>query len=601
MLLRVPGDTPEAADTFWLRQVYRGDRLPQLTLRAVLLGSAVGVVTCATNLYAGLKVGLQFGVAVTAVLLAQMTHGLLRRLSPGLGGAPLSPLEACCSQAVASAAGYATGGALVSVQGAYLITQGHHPPGWTLLAWTFLLSALGVLFAVPLKRQLVDREQLPFATGTAAAVTVHALNGTGAEAAARLRALGLGGLVAGVITAGREALGRIPAAWPLPGSLGGVPLEKLGFALETSLLPVGAGALLGLRTTASMLLGAGVFHGLVAPRLISAGHISAEGGVGALLTWGLWPGAAALTTASLLRFALQGRTLARALRGWGAARNRPPHPVDALQVPRGWLLAGMAVLTPATVAVAHVGFGIPVLHATLAVGLSFILCLMACRVTGETDATPVGPLGQVTQLTYGVLLPRNVEANLVTAGITVNAASSAADLLSDLKTGHLLGAHPRRQFLAQLLGTAVGALAVVPLFYLLVPDRSALGGERFPAPAAFTTASVAEVLASGLEGLSPAIRAAVAWAALAAAVLTLAEHLLPERLRRWAPSPLGVGLACLLPASTSMGLFIGGLAMAVTQRVRPASVEGRVLPLSAGLIAGEGLVGVVIAALGSVW
>jgi putative OPT family oligopeptide transporter len=599
--LRVPGDTPEEADALWLREVYRGDRLPQLTLRAVLLGSAVGVVTCATNLYAGLKVGLQFGVAVTAGLLAYVGHRTWRRLVPRLAGAPLSPLETCCAQAVASASGYATGGALISVQGAYLITVGHHPPGWTLLAWTFLLSALGVLFAVPFKRQLVDREQLPFATGTAAAVTVHSLHATGSEASPRLRALGLGGLVAGVITAGREGLGRIPVVWAFPGSLGGVSLERLGFGLESSLLPVGAGALLGLRTTASLLLGALLFHGVVAPRLLSAGVIPSAASLEDFLTWSLWPGAAALTTASLLRFAFQGRALGRALRGLVSARERKPHPVDALQVPRSWLLAGLAVLTPATVALAYVGFGIPVTHAAVAVGLSFVLCLMSCRVTGETDATPVGALGQVTQLTFGALLPRNVEANIVTAGITVNAASSAADLLSDLKTGHLLGAHPRRQFLAQLVGTAVGALSVVPLFYLLVPDRAALGGELFPAPAAFSTASVAHVLSSGLEGLPASIRAAGTWAAIVAAVLTLAEHLLPERFRRWLPSALGMGLACLLPASTAIGLFLGGLAMAMAQRVRPSVAEGRVLPLCAGFIAGEGLVGVVIAAMRSVW
>ncbi len=591
----------EDEDSRWLREVYQGHRLPQLTPRAVLLGSALGVITCATNLYAGLKMGLAFGVAVTAGLLVYASHGALRRVAPRVAGAPLSPLETCCAQAVASAAGYATGGGLVSAQGAYLLTTGHHPPGWTLLAWTFLLSVLGVLFAVPLKRQLVDREQLPFATGTAAALTVRTLHATGAEGKRPLRALGLGGLVAGLLTLGREALGRIPAALPIPGALGGVPLERLGFALETSLLPVGAGALLGLRTTASLLLGALILHGGVAPRLIAAGVLPSEEGLAAVLTWSLWPGAAALTTASLLSFAFQGRVLGRAVRGLFSARSATPHPVDALQVPPRWLLGGVAVVAPATVALAHGGFGVPVPAAALAVGLSFFLCLIACRVTGETDATPVGALGQVTQLTYGAVLPRDVEANLVTAGITVNAASSAADLLSDLKTGHLLGAHPRRQFLAQLLGSAVGAAAVVPLFYLLVPDRSALGSARFPAPAAFATASVAQVLSMGLESLAPSVRLAGMGAALLAAVLTLAEHLLPQRLRRWVPSPLGLGLACLLPPSTALGFFLGGLATAVVRRVRSGAVEERVLPLAAGLIAGEGLVGVAVALVSAVW
>ncbi|NPC84168.1 OPT family oligopeptide transporter, partial [Pyxidicoccus fallax] len=593
----IPGDTPEDADTSWLREVYQGDRLPQLTARAVLLGGGIGATTCATNLYAGLKLAVVFPVAITAALLAHSAHGALRRLAPGVSGAPLSPLETCSAQAVASSAGYATGGALISVQGAWLLTTGSHPPGWALFAWTLLLSALGVFFAVPLKRRLIDHEQLPFATGTAAAATIRALHTPGSGPRLGPRLLGVGGVVAGLVTFVREGLGRLPYVIPFPGALAGVPLERLGFGLETTLLTVGGGALLGLRLTASWLLGAVLVHGVLAPRVLSAGLVPSDGD---FLAWSLWPGTAALTTASLLHFALEGRVLGRALRGLRAGGARTPHPVDALQVPGRWVLLGVAVLGPAILAVAHVGFGVPVAHAALAVALSFVLCLIACRVTGETDATPVGPLQQVTQLTFGALLPRNLEANLATAGITVNSASSAADLLSDLKTGHLLGAHPRRLFLAQLLGTVVGAVAVVPLFFLLVPDRSVLGSERFPAPAAAMTAGMAQVLSNGLGSLPPSTRAAVLWAALLAAVLALAERLLPERWRRWVPSPLGMGLACLVPASTALGFFLGALAAAVTRRVRPLT-DGGVVTLAAGLIAGEGLVGVAIVLTQALW
>ena len=598
-LLSIPGDTPEATDTYWLTHVYQGDRLPQLTLRSVLLGAGIGIITCATNLYMGLKTGIAFGVAVTAALLAHTSHGLLRRLTPGLAGAPLSPLETCNAQTVASAAGYATGGALVSVQGAWLIVTGQHPSGPTLLAWTFFLSALGVLFAVPFKRQLVDHEQLPFASGTAAATTIRTLHSKGTEAAPRVRLLGLGSLVSGLITAAREGWGRLPPSISFPGSWGGVPLERLGFGLDMSLLSVGAGALLGPRITTSLMLGALIIHGLVAPRVFGSGLVSVE--TGNFFEWSLWPGAAMLVTASLLQFLLEARILRRAWRGMFSRQDSPPHPVDAVQVPRAWVLAGLVVVVPATLAVANRGFGVPLAHAALAIAMSFVLCLISCRVTGETDATPVGALSQVTQITYGVLLPHQVNANLATAGITVNSASSSADLLTDLKTGHLLGANPRRLFLAQLIGSGVGALAVVPLFFLLVPDREALGGERLPAPAAFVTASVARVLSSGLGTLAPATRAAVGWAALAAVVLVLAERLLPPRARRWVPSPLGMGLACLLAPSTSLSLFLGGLVATLVGYVKSTTAEGRMVTLAAGVIAGEGLVGVGIVLVQALW
>ena len=76
--------------------------------------------------------------------------------------------------------------------------------------------------------------------------------------------------------------------------------------------------------------------------------------------------------------------------------------------------------------------GIPIYYGMLAVPLSFILCIVACRATGETDTTPIGALGKITQLTYGLLIPQNMTANLMTASITGNTATTSADLLTDL-------------------------------------------------------------------------------------------------------------------------------------------------------------------------
>ena len=66
-------------------------------------------------------------------------------------------------------------------------------------------------------------------------------------------------------------------------------------------------------------------------------------------------------------------------------------------------------------------------------------------------------------------------------GVTVGAVASSADLLTDLKSDYLLGANPRKQFIAQFLGIFAGALVIVPAFYLIVPTASVLGGEEFPA------------------------------------------------------------------------------------------------------------------------
>ena len=86
--------------------------------------------------------------------------------------------------------------------------------------------------------------------------------------------------------------------------------------------------------------------------------------------------------------------------------------------------------------------------------MSFFLALVACRVTGETDTTPIGAMGKVTQLTFGVLSPGNMNVNLMAANITSGSAIAAADLLTDLKSGYLLGANPRKQFLAQFAASS---------------------------------------------------------------------------------------------------------------------------------------------------
>ena len=117
----------------------------------------------------------------------------------------------------------------------------------------------------------------------------------------------------------------------------------------------------------------------------------------------------------------------------------------------------------------------PLWQSIVAVLLTFILALVACRITGETDTTPIGAMGKVTQLIFGGLSPGNMNINLMSANITAGAAASAADLLTDLKSGYLLGANPRKQFLAQFAGIFSGTIVTVLCFRVLVPDGSRAG------------------------------------------------------------------------------------------------------------------------------
>jgi uncharacterized oligopeptide transporter (OPT) family protein len=155
--------------------------------------------------------------------------------------------------------------------------------------------------------------------------------------------------------------------------------------------------------------------------------------------------------------------------------------LDAIEVPTTWLVAGIVPIAIAMVALQIVAFSIHWWAGLLAVAMSFVLSMVACRATGETDTTPIGAMGKVMQLAFAVLMPRQVIPNLASAGIAANSASSSADLLTDLKSGYLLGANPRRQFIAPVHRCVLRHAGDRPGWYLMIPDAAAL--EKYPLPA----------------------------------------------------------------------------------------------------------------------
>jgi uncharacterized oligopeptide transporter (OPT) family protein len=205
--------------------------------------------------------------------------------------------------------------------------------------------------------------------------------------------------------------------------------------------------------------------------------------------------------------------------------------------------------------------------------------------------------GELPQLFYGVAAPANITTNLMTACVTAGAAASAADLLTDLKSGYLLGANPRKQFLAQFLGIFAGALVVVPAFYLIVPSPAILGGEEFPAPSAQVWKGVAQLLANGLDSLDPTARWALIIGGLAGILIPSLERLLPPKARFCMPSAMGLGLAFVIPFWNTLSMFVGALAAWMLFRVRRELAERHTIPVASGLIAGESLVGVALALL----
>jgi uncharacterized oligopeptide transporter (OPT) family protein len=238
---------------------------------------------------------------------------------------------------------------------------------------------------------------------------------------------------------------------------------------------------------------------------------------------------------------------------------------------------------------AHASFGMPYWQSALAVVMSFALALVACRVTGETDTTPIGPMGKVTQLTFGALNPGNMNVNLMSANITAGAAGSAADLLTDLKSGYLLGANPRAQFTGIFIGTVVSVAA----FSLIVTKPEVLGTEQFPAPAAQTWAAVAQALSKGFEALAPLKLWSICVGGAVGVVLTILPVLFPKR-ANFFPSASGFGLAWIFQWYYGVLFFLGALIAWGWQKKSAANAEEFLFPVASGVMAGGALMGVAI-------
>jgi uncharacterized oligopeptide transporter (OPT) family protein len=569
----------------------------QLTLRSIVMGMLLGGVLSLSNLYTALKTGWSFGVSITAGILAFGIFAALVRV--GIVRRHFGLLENNAMQSVASAAGYMTGGGTVAAIPALMMLTGEAMPGWQMFTWIAAIAFLGVVMAIPMKQQMIDVEQLRFPSGIAAAETLKALHG-GAEGSGKARLLGLAGVVGASTAFLREAHAswmpfNLPARIALPASitLKGRPLADYTLYGDTSLLLVAGGAIMGFRAAWSLALGGIVCYGMLAPYYFARGVIDPHLGYKQIVAWSVWFGSAMILTSGLLAFAFQWRTVLTAVRSVGRAFGVS---AGGVQVPMSWFFVGMAVLGPLVVFLQWFFFGIHVWMGVIAVVMSFFIAIVACRVTGETDTTPTGALGKITQVTYGVLDPGSVTTNLMTANVTGGIAIHSADLLTDLKSGYLLGADPRQQFWAQFLGVTAGACFVVPAYRLLIPTADVLGTDQWPAPAAQTWKGVAAMLANGFSSLHWTAQVALLVGGVLGMVLVLLERAFPAA-RAWIPSPAAFGLGFTTPAYNSISMFLGALIALILERRRPALAERTVIPVSSGILAGESVMGIVVAML----
>jgi len=646
--------TLEQKDRWWFENVWKGD-MPQLTVRSAVTGMLLGGILSLTNLYIGAKTGWTLGVGITSVILAFAMFKVLQRL--GLGN-EFTLLENNCMQSIATAAGYMTA-PMISSLAAYMMITGKVIPMTTTMAWIISLAVLGVLFAFPLKRRFINDEQHPFPEGRAAGVVMDALHtGDAREGMFKAKLMVICGGVSALVAMGRShalmekirlgflAIPEYLDAWIYQlwtPKLAGTELRQLTVRMEPDVVMFAAGGLMGIRTGVSLMVGAVINYLMLAPWMIDRGDIvPVKGQIGfhEITMWALWCGVAMMTTASLYAFFSKPKVIFSAFAGLFGRKNAQRSDVlKGIELPIWVFFLGIPLVGAVVVALAHTFFDVEIWLGVVAIPLIFVFTLIAVNSTALTAITPTGALGKLTQLTYGALAPGNIKTNIATASITGEVAGNASNLLMDIKPGYMLGGKPRQQAMGHVLGILAGALASVPIFYLVflqiepsdliageyppvasqrltgegaasvAPEEPAaetdpgsqpreLITEQYPMPSAVVWKGVAEVLTEGLDKLAVSAQ----WAALAGAIVGVLLEIIriATKGRSWL-SGVGVGLAMVIPFNTCLAMFLGSLFFYVAERTwtDPASKTNKIFvanqeSICAGLIAGGALMGIIV-------
>jgi putative OPT family oligopeptide transporter len=572
---------------------------PQLTLRALATGMILGGVLSICNVYTGLKIGWGLNMSITGILLAYVMWLAISHASVGRVRM-MNRLENNINQSAVSAAGAVSSAGLVSAIPAVTLLNGTVFPWWQLTIWMITVCLVGIAVAMGLRQQMIVRDNLPFPGGLACAETLKEIYNTGAEAVRRVAVLVAGALVAAGVKI--LAILKIVKATDLGLIVNGAPASKYLLMLDPTLLMVAVGGLVGLRSCMSLLGGAILSYLVLAPWLVNSGRavvdkaaavshnasLPVEQHLVPFAEWLLWPGVTLMVVASLVSFSFSMPSILRAFKvGAGTVSGE-----DQGDVPRRWFFFSIAASLVLCVALQTWLFGIAWWAAIFAVVLSFLLAVVATRVSGETNVTPVGAMGKVTQLLFAVMLPKNAAANLMGASITAGAASQCADLMHDLKCGQLLGAVARKQVVAQIGGAIAGSIVGSAFYLVLIPDPAGmLLTPEWPAPAVAMWKAVAEVFRRGLESLPPDAELAMIVAGVAGVVFPVLEKALPRAVAAYVPSCSAAGLAFVISGTNTISMFIGAVIAAAVAALFPKWHARFFVTLCAGVIAGESLTG----------
>lgn len=600
-----------------------GGFIPELTIRAIILGGIITLLFTAANVYLGLRAGLTFATSIPAAVISM---AILRWFSNS------SILENNIVQTVASAAG--TLAAIIFVlPGLVIIGWWQGFPYWITAGVTAVGGILGVMFSVPLRRALVVDTPLPYPEGRAAAEVLKC--GSGSEEAAEENEKGLRLIIfSSLVSAGYTLVAKTRLVGEEAAAFFKVGGGATGISGGLSFALAGAGHLVGLSVGLAMLAGLVIGWWIALPILTAAVGVPGAPEETARAVFGSevrFLGAGVIGVAAiwtLLR--IIGPILAGIRSAMAASRVRKAGqeilPLVERDIPINIVAAVIAVslLPIAFLLWVFIAGGpleasaIPLIIGTLVYVLvaGIIIAGICGYMAGLIGASnsPVSGVGILAVLAAALLLaisfgdgagPDSKQALIAYAlfatAIVFGVATISNDNLQDLKTGQLVGATPWRQQVALVFGVIFGSLVIPPVLNVLNSTAGFAGAPGAgPDALAAPQAALISALAKGVLGGDLNWRMIFIGAGIGVGIVILDELL--GKARKLRLPPLGVGIGIYLPMAVTLPVVIGAVIgwfydRRAERSPHPIFSKRMGVLLATGMIVGESLFSVVFAGI----
>ena len=571
----------------------------QLTLRGAVVGLAGCAVITAASVYTALKMGaLPWPIIFAAIISLFFLKALGRKRATSLN-------EANVTHTIMSAGAMVAGGLAFTVPGIWILGAGD--ASWVeMLAVALAGVVMGLVCTAVLRRHFIERENLEFPIGQAAAQTLIAGNGGTDDEVRAKRAgtadasgKGTGGKLfgamgaAGVFCALRDAAGVVPAM------VATLPVPGVAFGIYCSPMLIAVGYLVGVGAVAAWIAGA-VFanFGLIwGASSLGAWDVAFGQGVVSSLGMGLMMGAGFGVVVKLIASRVRSSSSRKAVDSGRVERGGDER--RRFRVTAG--LAACAVAACALIVCFVLGLG-PV-PALIVVALTWITTAMSAQSVGQTGIDPMEIFGLIVLLAVAATSDVPAVQLFFVAGVVSVACGLAGDVMNDFKAGHILGTDPKAQWIGQAMGAALGAVVAVTVMFVLVsaygPDSFGLGKEFVAAQA-----SVVATMVSGIPNV-PTFAVGLA----AGLVLQLAGlHAMMVGLGVYLPfymsftAALGMAVKLIYDAvcaarhrSLRAKLVAQGAEDAPSLEDMRAKSDETGLVVASGLLGGESVVGVIIA------